>query len=435
MRHSPWQFHLVDVPPRHADDEARSAVVARLHHCIADGIALASVLLSLTDDHPDVPPEQTQRVVGTNLRDPRRPGLRQRVTEGSADVAEVTGVDPLAPRSLRQAVEAVRFGWRVVRDRAGPALRRPRPPHPAQRRPGRPQERVVDGPLDLGLLKRVAADALTPPSTTSCSPSRPVRCAGTCSRTATGRTTCASSSPSTFGPRTSPCPPTLGNRFGHRLRPPARSPSPTPSRACAPSASGWGGSRRSAQAASTFAIIAIVGALPSWAHRLAVRVLGAKSSAIVTNVPGPREPVFLAGARLERLVFWVPQAGTDRPGREHPQLCRRRVRRSRCRPQGGAGPGSAHPRGRGGAVGTGPAGAARRRAGRDVRGRVRLRPGDVADRRGAAGVRPPLRRPRRALPSTLPSSRRRAAPSWSRGSPAWRSAAPACAAGTTAASR
>jgi GNAT superfamily N-acetyltransferase len=41
-----------------------------------------------------------------------------------------------------------------------------------------------------------------------------------------------------------------------------------------------------------------------------VRVLGAKSSAVVTNVPGPREPVFLAGARLRRMAFWVPQAGS-----------------------------------------------------------------------------------------------------------------------------
>jgi WS/DGAT/MGAT family acyltransferase len=63
------------------------------------------------------------------------------------------------------------------------------------------------------------------------------------------------------------------------------------------------------QAAATFAILSIVGALPSWGHRLAVRVLGAKSSAIVTNVPGPRDVVLLAGSPLTRVVFWVPQAG------------------------------------------------------------------------------------------------------------------------------
>jgi GNAT superfamily N-acetyltransferase len=64
------------------------------------------------------------------------------------------------------------------------------------------------------------------------------------------------------------------------------------------------------QAASTFAILAIVGALPTWGHRLAVRILGAKGSAVVTNVPGPQRQDFLAGARLVRAVFWVPQTGS-----------------------------------------------------------------------------------------------------------------------------
>ena len=44
MTRPPWQFHLVDGP------NGDSTVVARLHHCIGDGIALASVLLSLTDE-------------------------------------------------------------------------------------------------------------------------------------------------------------------------------------------------------------------------------------------------------------------------------------------------------------------------------------------------------------------------------------------------
>ena len=41
-----WQFHLID------DYEGGSALVARVHHCIADGIALIQVLLSLTDTSP-----------------------------------------------------------------------------------------------------------------------------------------------------------------------------------------------------------------------------------------------------------------------------------------------------------------------------------------------------------------------------------------------
>lgn len=42
-----WQFHLVDG----FGDGA--AMVQRIHHCIADGIALSRVLLSLADDAPD----------------------------------------------------------------------------------------------------------------------------------------------------------------------------------------------------------------------------------------------------------------------------------------------------------------------------------------------------------------------------------------------
>jgi diacylglycerol O-acyltransferase len=47
-----WQFHLVDG----FGDGA--AIVARIHHCIADGIALARVLLSLTDESDERPPAE-----------------------------------------------------------------------------------------------------------------------------------------------------------------------------------------------------------------------------------------------------------------------------------------------------------------------------------------------------------------------------------------
>jgi diacylglycerol O-acyltransferase len=42
-----WHFHFVD---GYGDG---SAIVVRMHHCIADGVALARVLLSLTDEAPD----------------------------------------------------------------------------------------------------------------------------------------------------------------------------------------------------------------------------------------------------------------------------------------------------------------------------------------------------------------------------------------------
>ena len=45
-----WQFHLVD------NFEGGSALIARIHHCYADGIALVRVMLSMTDAAPNGPP-------------------------------------------------------------------------------------------------------------------------------------------------------------------------------------------------------------------------------------------------------------------------------------------------------------------------------------------------------------------------------------------
>ncbi len=39
-----------------------------------------------------------------------------------------------------------------------------------------------------------------------------------------------------------------------------------------------------------------------------VDVLGPRGTLVMTNVPGPRHPVYLAGTRLAGLMFWVPQA-------------------------------------------------------------------------------------------------------------------------------
>jgi diacylglycerol O-acyltransferase len=64
------------------------------------------------------------------------------------------------------------------------------------------------------------------------------------------------------------------------------------------------------QAAATFVMLRTVGVAPRWAQRLSARLLGAKSSAVVTNVRGPSEPVTLVGAPVAGVMFWVPQTGS-----------------------------------------------------------------------------------------------------------------------------
>jgi WS/DGAT/MGAT family acyltransferase len=305
MHHSPWQFHVVLVPA--ADGRrATSALVARLHHCIADGIALASVLLSLTDDDADSVGDEAE----TDLAgpDPRRPGIRTRLTAGSHDLAPVAGVDPLAPRSLRQALDAVVFGWRVLSTGVGLLMATRDPRTRLAGRLGTDKVAAWSRPLDLGVVKRVAAaldatvnDVLL--AVTAGALRRHLAAHGDVPHDLRVFV------PVDLRPRGEPVPPTLGNRFGIVFVKLPLSVADPVARVRAVH-DRMAAVKAGAQAASTFAILSVVGALPSWAHRIAVRVLGAKSTAIVTNVPGPTAPVYLAGARLVRLTFWVPQAGS-----------------------------------------------------------------------------------------------------------------------------
>src|SRR5208283_4527803 len=54
--HPLWQFHIVE------DYNGGAAIVARIHHAIADGIALIGVLLSLTDEYVGAAAHRTRRI-------------------------------------------------------------------------------------------------------------------------------------------------------------------------------------------------------------------------------------------------------------------------------------------------------------------------------------------------------------------------------------
>lgn len=67
--------------------------------------------------------------------------------------------------------------------------------------------------------------------------------------------------------------------------------------------------KESYQAPATFLAIQALALASSSVKQCFVTLLGGRATAIMTNVVGPREPRYLAGAPIEALLFWVPKTG------------------------------------------------------------------------------------------------------------------------------
>jgi hypothetical protein len=59
----------------------------------------------------------------------------------------------------------------------------------------------------------------------------------------------------------------------------------------------------------TLGLMAALGRMPGSVEAAAIDLLSSKATAVATNVPGPSHPMYLAGKRISRLIFWVPQSG------------------------------------------------------------------------------------------------------------------------------
>jgi len=67
--------------------------------------------------------------------------------------------------------------------------------------------------------------------------------------------------------------------------------------------------KTSLQPAVALGALNAIGYLPTPLQPLPVSFFGSKASAVLTNVPGPRQRLYLAGQPLRRAMFWVPQSG------------------------------------------------------------------------------------------------------------------------------
>ncbi|MCP4418722.1 MAG: WSD1 family O-acyltransferase, partial [Chloroflexi bacterium] len=67
--------------------------------------------------------------------------------------------------------------------------------------------------------------------------------------------------------------------------------------------------KNSKEAPVAMGILSAMGMSPDELQGTLVKLFGSKATAVMTNVPGPPMPLYLAGQKIEGLMFWVPQTG------------------------------------------------------------------------------------------------------------------------------
>jgi diacylglycerol O-acyltransferase len=65
----------------------------------------------------------------------------------------------------------------------------------------------------------------------------------------------------------------------------------------------------STQPLMAFGLLAVAGMLAKPAQDAMLNLFSKKTTAVMTNVPGPREKLTFCGSTLEQSMFWVPQSG------------------------------------------------------------------------------------------------------------------------------
>ena len=70
-----------------------------------------------------------------------------------------------------------------------------------------------------------------------------------------------------------------------------------------------GALKGSYQPVIALALLSAVGYGPRILQEQVTQLLGANATAVMTNVPGPQHPLYFAGKRIVELDFWVPQSG------------------------------------------------------------------------------------------------------------------------------
>ena len=305
-----WELRLVE-----SLEPGRSAIITRIHHCIGDGIALISVMLSITDGGKP-PPARKSRTNGNDTEpDWFTDALLKPVTDLTIKAIGLTGegmaksvelmANPVQP--LAGGMDVARIGYQVVSDAAAMALMADDSPTRLKGR-ATPGKRVAWGePLPLEEVKTVAQafgasinDVLL-----------------TCVAGAIGDylrehgedpegKEIRAMVPVNLRPLDQAW--KLGNRFG--LVPlvlPVGIANPV--KRLGAVRARMNDLKGGYQPVMAFALLAVAGLLIKPMQSALLNLFAKKATAVMTNVPGPREPLKFCGRTVRQVMFWVPQSG------------------------------------------------------------------------------------------------------------------------------
>ena len=68
--------------------------------------------------------------------------------------------------------------------------------------------------------------------------------------------------------------------------------------------------KKSKQAIVSFGLLSAIGMAPAKVQNLLLDQFSKKATTVLTNVPGPQVPLYITGAEVKKIMFWVPQNGT-----------------------------------------------------------------------------------------------------------------------------
>ncbi|MCZ2114162.1 MAG: wax ester/triacylglycerol synthase family O-acyltransferase [Anaerolineae bacterium] len=302
-----WQFHIVE------GYNDGWVLAGRLHHAIADGIALMRVLLSLTDFSADAPLPPTD---SDDVRAPgKQRGLIQAITSPATSLVRTTF--NVADTVLRQSLETFRNPGRIIdlakigtdnaTTLAKMALRTPDPQTKLRGPLGITKRAVWSDPLDLAEVKSIGRalrgtvnDVLTAAITGA------LRRYLLDHEQAVDGLNIRALVPVNLRPLDEPL--ELGNRFG-LIFPTLPIGVADPYERFLATHRNMTEIKNSPEAVVAYGVLYALGMTPVDIESIFLDFFGSKSSLVLTNVPGPQLQLYLAGSPLREVMAWVPQSG------------------------------------------------------------------------------------------------------------------------------